>query len=1204
MTNTTNIPANDPIFAPLESSLNGMSGVDPTQVTNFIQDVVNLINTGNNPPKVDSLLVEQINALATNWTIGYLASGAQTVIGTGTGAGQNGIPVGQGQIQIYVNPSSLTSTSSTQTVMSAAQTFVGALAYEVGHAEDPELNNIQFGSTAASVGNALSVGAETALEMISEGKSLYNEYKAQKLIPSIPLATLPNSITQAATSQLAILNSADYLTSSDSPVTGQDALTFYWTSILSSYQANLTGANPDVLTLLGSMNMAVTNLAPSGVTFTQSTTTNIITMAIAFNASANVNSPVTLSNGNSVTVSSYTDTFGGYGAIVAPSGTSGGKANPKVIAPTGSETFNFTNGTSLEDIYNPTSDITQSGNPSLTGITEEVAIFSGSSGSGSASNVSYRTAANASSVITVESTTPATTLANDTVVFDGNSIAENIDASGDDLYKRHYVLSGTTLTITGTGGSKDTVTINNFAEGDFGVNLPWVTTVNASPYIASAINNNGVTAGSTTFLGAVFTDSAGTITTSTPTGSDMFGLMPYGINDSDTIVGAAGYLYQGNLYFAPTIDNGGTLTPLIDPNAVTRTSNGFTYMEGLANAINDSGVIVGEFITSSNAVHGYIDNGGTYTTIDDPTAGATATDVTGINDNGVMAGNYVNSAGVTQGFIDNGGTFTTISDPNATGSFGTQITGVNNSQIVVGDYKDTSGTVHAFTYDGGTFDNINAEIAAPFSVEGITNSDEVLVVGGTTSYTATDQTPSLPNQLKTESNSNSNVANNTDSAFYGNSNTITGGSGDNISVFGGSTTVTSSGTGGTIALHGANDTANAAADILVTVDSSSTWDISNITGAGSGAIDSGTYSTINLDGSGDYGTLNGNLGSVQIEGGSASVDVTGNNDNIHDNGTGSSNITMGSYSNSAYLSASSSSATDNGTFNYIELDGTGETGTLNGTSGNGYTDGTGDTVIVKGSNNTGADEGAGGNTIDLEGNTDHGNMFNNGSTCNDTGTSDTEQLSGNSVVVNQEGSGGDATIYGTTDTVNVTGTGNIVFDLSASGDKNTVSLQGSGNTSDIYNSGADTITLGGTGNSLWFASGAGSGSTSITGTSAKMEIAGNSSESATFGSSAAGVLRLDTAEGFSGTVAGFGDNDDIILADFSFSGNPVISKVTGTGAQGTDTDVTITDNGVTAQIALLNQYANQFAVSASAYSLSADTIQNSGGTLFQLAAAH
>lgn len=71
-----------------------------------------------------------------------------------------------------------------------------------------------------------------------------------------------------------------------------------------------------------------------------------------------------------------------------------------------------------------------------------------------------------------------------------------------------------------------------------------------------------------------------------------------------------------------------------------------------------------------------------------------------------------------------------------------------------------------------------------------------------------------------------------------------------------------------------------------------------------------------------------------------------------------------------------------------------------------------------------------------------------------------------------------------------------------------------------------------------------------------------------------------------------------------FYGTPTVSNVTGTGASGTATDVTVTDGSQSVTLALLNQFANQFAVSTSAYALTADGTAGNAGTLLQLAAGH
>jgi hypothetical protein len=99
-------------------------------------------------------------------------------------------------------------------------------------------------------------------------------------------------------------------------------------------------------------------------------------------------------------------------------------------------------------------------------------------------------------------------------------------------------------------------------------------------------------------------------------------------------------------------------------------------------------------------------------------------------------------------------------------------------------------------------------------------------------------------------------------------------------------------------------------------------------------------------------------------------------------------------------------------------------------------------------------------------------------------------------------------------------------------------------------------------------------------------------------------LILDNPSAFSGTVAGLAAGDNIDLPNLAFGTNPIISNVTGSGAIGTTTNVTVADGATTFTLQLLNQYAGQFAVDASAYTLRADNQSATPGTLFQLAAPH
>jgi hypothetical protein len=130
----------------------------------------------------------------------------------------------------------------------------------------------------------------------------------------------------------------------------------------------------------------------------------------------------------------------------------------------------------------------------------------------------------------------------------------------------------------------------------------------------------------------------------------------------------------------------------------------------------------------------------------------------------------------------------------------------------------------------------------------------------------------------------------------------------------------------------------------------------------------------------------------------------------------------------------------------------------------------------------------------------------------------------------------------------------------------------------------------------------GKGSATITGATLDLGAGVSAGQTVTFATATPGVLALGQAEGFAGTVAGLASLDAIDLMDFQFSGHPTVSKITGTGAVGTKTIVTITDGSLTAKIALMNQFAQQYATSASAYTLVSDQHGANPGTLLELAA--
>jgi probable HAF family extracellular repeat protein len=161
---------------------------------------------------------------------------------------------------------------------------------------------------------------------------------------------------------------------------------------------------------------------------------------------------------------------------------------------------------------------------------------------------------------------------------------------------------------------------------------------------------------------------------------------PFGINN-------AGQIVVEDLVFS-----GGTRTTL--PNFPAK---------GFASDINNVGQIVGYYLDSSTPAHahGFIYENGAYTTLDDPLAAGTSTTgefvgsfITGENDNGQIVGYYTDASGKNHGFLYDGGTFTTIDNPSGTG--GTQLNGINNSGEIVGSYTDSAGNSHGFVATTGT----------------------------------------------------------------------------------------------------------------------------------------------------------------------------------------------------------------------------------------------------------------------------------------------------------------------------------------------------------------------------------------------------------------------------------------------------------------------------------------------------------------------
>jgi probable HAF family extracellular repeat protein len=153
---------------------------------------------------------------------------------------------------------------------------------------------------------------------------------------------------------------------------------------------------------------------------------------------------------------------------------------------------------------------------------------------------------------------------------------------------------------------------------------------------------------------------------------------------------------------------------------------------GVFRGVNDSGVAVG-----NSSGQGFEYSGGVYTPVNVP--GAVQTRAIGINDSGDIVGSYVTPSGSVFGYADIGGVFTTISPPSAITAPGaggsTLVTGINNDGEIVGYYENQSDQGLGFTYVNGVYSDIQVDVpGATYSgVLGVNDAGTVVGFYGTTS---------------------------------------------------------------------------------------------------------------------------------------------------------------------------------------------------------------------------------------------------------------------------------------------------------------------------------------------------------------------------------------------------------------------------------------------------------------------------------------
>ncbi len=169
-----------------------------------------------------------------------------------------------------------------------------------------------------------------------------------------------------------------------------------------------------------------------------------------------------------------------------------------------------------------------------------------------------------------------------------------------------------------------------------------------------------------------------------------------GINNKGTTVGFYSPTNNGSdANFGFWTKNNGSSTAVVNPLTTSKPSTNQLL------GINDNGVAVGFYNDSNGNSHGYKYNltTGAFTPVVDSAAAAVSLTATAINNAGDIAGFYSTSGGLPQGFLDVGGTFTTIS-LNTKGS--TEIFGMNNDNELVGETTGSGGKMFGFLYNDST----------------------------------------------------------------------------------------------------------------------------------------------------------------------------------------------------------------------------------------------------------------------------------------------------------------------------------------------------------------------------------------------------------------------------------------------------------------------------------------------------------------------
>jgi hypothetical protein len=209
--------------------------------------------------------------------------------------------------------------------------------------------------------------------------------------------------------------------------------------------------------------------------------------------------------------------------------------------------------------------------------------------------------------------------------------------------------------------------------------------VNGGNTTLTSINNADTVAGFYSDNAGIhgFTLTSGAVLTTIDDPNAVHGTEVTGINNRGDVVG----FYYDSAFTAHgfSLINGTYST--IDYSGAGTGPGAGTFTQG----INDADKIVGGVIGGTSGGIGFTYDGTNFTSFTVP--GSTSTFGAGINDAGALVGHFRDSAGL-HGFVDMGGNFTTLDAPGA--ALGTQAAGINSAGTVVGFYDDINAGAHGF----------------------------------------------------------------------------------------------------------------------------------------------------------------------------------------------------------------------------------------------------------------------------------------------------------------------------------------------------------------------------------------------------------------------------------------------------------------------------------------------------------------------------